>query len=89
MAILLVYCLCSDFINFPWPFKTIYFQNCFNSTMTMPRTFESDCITETYTEAKEREHPRKHEQATCVPITNRWCHDQFNKNTEKHRWRIP
>ena len=22
MAILLVYCLCSDFINFPWPFKT-------------------------------------------------------------------
>ena len=21
MAILLVYCLCSDFINFPWPFK--------------------------------------------------------------------
>jgi len=22
MAILLVYCLCSDFISFPWPFKT-------------------------------------------------------------------
>ena len=22
MAILLVYCLFSDFINFPWPFKT-------------------------------------------------------------------
>ena len=53
--------------------------------MTMPITFESDCSTETYTEAKEREHSRKHEQATYVPIT----HDQFNKNTEKHRWRIP
>ena len=37
--------------------------------MTVPITFESDCSTETYTEAKEREHPRKHEQATCVPIT--------------------
>ena len=37
--------------------------------MTMPITFESDCSTETYTEAKEREHSRKHEQATCVPIT--------------------
>ena len=22
MAFLLVYCLCSDFISFPWPFKT-------------------------------------------------------------------
>ena len=32
-------------------------------------TFVSDCSTETYTEAKEREHSRKHEQATCVPIT--------------------
>ena len=37
--------------------------------MTMPVTFESDCSTETYTEAKEREHSRKYEQATCVPIT--------------------
>ena len=37
--------------------------------MTMPITFESDCSTETYTEAKEREHSRKHEQSTCVPIT--------------------
>ena len=37
--------------------------------MTMPITFESDCSTETYTEAKEREHSRKHERATCVPIT--------------------
>ena len=37
--------------------------------MTMPITFESDCSTETYTEAKEREHSGKHEQATCVPIT--------------------
>ena len=35
----------------------------------MPITFESDCSTETYTEAKEMEHSRKHEQATCVPIT--------------------
>ena len=57
--------------------------------MTMPLTFESDCSTETYTEAKEREHSKKHEQATCVPNFNRWYHDQFNKNTEKHRWRIP
>ena len=37
--------------------------------MTMPITFVSDCSIETYTEAKEREHSRKHEQATCVPIT--------------------
>ena len=37
--------------------------------MTMSIIFESDCSTETYTEAKEREHSRKHEQATCVPIT--------------------
>ena len=37
--------------------------------MTMPITFVSDCGTETYTEAKEREQTRKHEQATCVPIT--------------------
>ena len=37
--------------------------------MTVPITFKSDCNTETYTEAKEREHLRKHEQATCVPIT--------------------
>ena len=37
--------------------------------MTMPITFVSDGSTETYTEATEREHPRKHEQATCVPIT--------------------
>ena len=36
--------------------------------MTMPITFVSDCSTETYTEAKEREQSRKHEQATCVPI---------------------
>ena len=37
--------------------------------MTMPMTFVSDCTTETYTEAKERERSRKHEKATCVPIT--------------------
>ena len=37
--------------------------------MTMPITFVSDCSTETYTEAKEREQSRKHEQATCAPIT--------------------
>ena len=37
--------------------------------MTMPMTpLVSDCSIETYTEAKEREHSRKHEQATCVPI---------------------
>ena len=36
--------------------------------MTVPITFESDCNTETYTEAKERKHSRKHEQATCLPI---------------------
>ena len=35
----------------------------------MPITFVSDCSTETYTEAKEREHSWKHEQDTCVPIT--------------------
>ena len=36
--------------------------------MPMPITpFLSDCSIETYTEAKEREHSRKHEQATCVP----------------------
>ena len=38
-------------------------------SVTVPITFESDCNTETYTEAKEREHSRKHEQATCLPIT--------------------
>ena len=37
--------------------------------MTLPITFVSDCRTETYTEAKEREHSTKHEQATCVPFT--------------------
>ena len=37
--------------------------------MKMPIPFVSDCSTETYTEAKEREHSRKHEQAICVPIT--------------------
>ena len=37
--------------------------------MTMPVTFVSDCSIETYTEAKEREHSRKHEQAACVLIT--------------------
>ena len=37
--------------------------------MTMPITFVSDCGNETYTEAKEREQSRKHEPATCVPIT--------------------
>ena len=37
--------------------------------MTMPITFLSDCSIQTYTEAKEREHSRKHEQATCVTIT--------------------
>ena len=37
--------------------------------MTMSMTpFVSDCSIETYTKAKEREHSRKHEQATCVPI---------------------
>ena len=39
------------------------------ATMTMPITFVSDCSIETYTESKEREHSRKHEQATCVTIT--------------------
>ena len=34
----------------------------------MPLTFVSHCSTETYTEAKKREHSRKHEQPTCVPI---------------------
>ena len=48
----------------------------------MPMTFVSDSSIETYTEAKEREHSRKHEQATYVPITFGWCHDQFNKNTD-------
>ena len=38
--------------------------------MTMLITFVSDCSTETYTEAKEREPSRKHEKATCVPITS-------------------
>ena len=37
--------------------------------MTTPITFVSDCSTETYTEAKEREHSRKHEHPACVPIT--------------------
>ena len=37
--------------------------------MTMPITFVSDCSIQTYTEAKEREPSRKHEQATCVTIT--------------------
>ena len=37
--------------------------------MTMPITIVSGCSTETYTEAKEREHSREHEQATCVPKT--------------------
>ena len=68
MAILLVYCLCSDFINFPWPVKTFKIAATVQS-MTVPITFESGCNTETYTEAKEREHSRKHEQATCLPIT--------------------
>ena len=36
--------------------------------MTMPIAFVSDCSIETDTEAKEREHSKKHEQATCVPI---------------------
>ena len=35
--------------------------------MTMLITFVLDCSIET--EAKEREHSRKHEQATCVTIT--------------------
>ena len=30
--------------------------------------FVSDCSTETYTEAKEREHSRKHEQASMPPL---------------------
>ena len=56
--------------------------------MTMPITFVSHCSIETYTGAKEREQSRKHEQATRVPIT---FIDgvMINKNTEKHRWRIP
>ena len=37
--------------------------------MTMPITFVSDCSIEIYTEAKNREHSRKHEQANFVPIT--------------------
>ena len=35
----------------------------------MPITFVSDWSNETYTEAKEREHSRKYEKGTCVPIT--------------------
>ena len=57
--------------------------------MTMPITFVSDCSIETYTEAKEREHSRKHDQATCVPTT---FIDGAMINlikTEKHRWRVP
>ena len=58
--------------------------------MTMPTTFVSDCSIETYTEANEREHSRIHEQATCLPITFiDVVMINFNKNTEKHRWRIP
>ena len=34
--------------------------------MTMPTTFLLDCSIES--EVKEREHSRKHEKATCVPI---------------------
>ena len=63
------------------------------TTMTMPITFASDCSIETYTEAKEREHSRRHEQAACVPIT---FIDgaminliKTQKNTEKYRWRMP
>ena len=36
--------------------------------MTMTITCVSDCSLETYTEAKERKHSRKHEQAKCVSI---------------------
>ena len=61
-------------------------QHC-NMTMTMPITFVSDCSTETYTEANEREHSRKHEQATCVPIT--FIDGAMINLILKHRWRIP
>ena len=44
----------------------------------MPITFVSDCSIQT--EAKEREHCAKHKQATYNFY--RWCHDQFNKNTD-------
>ena len=40
--------------------KDLLLQHC-NTTMTMPITFVSDCGTETYTEANEKEHCRKHE----------------------------
>ena len=57
--------------------------SCCNTTMTMPITFVSDCSTETSTEAKERGHSRKHEQATCVPITFiDGANDQFNKKNK-------
>ena len=63
-------------------------QHC-NTTLTMPITFVSDCSIETYTEATEREHSRKHEQATCVPITFiDGATINFNKNIEKYRLRI-
>ena len=67
MTILLVYIVFTVLSLISLAFQN--FQNCCNTTMTMPMTFVSDCSTETYTEAKEREHSRKHEQATCVPIT--------------------
>ena len=55
--------------NFKLPdLKDLLLQHC-NTTMTMPIIFVSDCSIETYTEAKEREHSSKHEQATCVPLT--------------------
>ena len=63
-------------------------QHC-NTTLTMPITFVSDCSIETYTEATEREHSRKHQQATCVTITFiDGATINFNKNIEKHRLRI-
>ena len=55
----------------------------------MPITFESDCSTETFIEAKEREHSRKHEQATCVHITLRDGAMINLIKTQKNRWRMP
>ena len=73
-----------DNISIPTHFKLadlkdLLLQHC-NTTMTMPITFVSDCSIETYTEAKEREHSRKHEQATCVHTT---CTDDAMINSIK------
>ena len=58
--------------------------------MTMPIPFVSDCSTETYTKAKDREPSREHEQATCVPTTFiDGVMINLIKTQKKHMWRIP